>query len=202
MRDKWYGDNRDLVKWTTLVHIARACKLRSILQVPYWRPESEEELPRIVFSNSKIVVTREVWGFFRDIRKIVDLGDEVGISIGVIMDEFNPGERAVYLRCVRKHIAKVASPVLLFLDPDTGLQPKHVSAKHTTFEEVKDCWATLRPRDWLVLYQHARRQPGWEKPVEADLARLCNGARVKVARSEKIGKDVLFLCAEKLDYGK
>ena len=37
MRDLYYADNRDLVKWAVLVHIAHTHKLRSIIQVPYWR---------------------------------------------------------------------------------------------------------------------------------------------------------------------
>jgi len=194
MRDKWYGDDRDLVKWTTLVHIAHTYNLRSILQVSYWR--SEPGFPQILFSGNKVSVPQPVWKFFRDIRKAASLGNKIGISVNVIADEFKPQERAAYLRCVKKHITNATSPLLLFLDPDTGLQPKNAKAQHTTIEEVKELWKTLKPKDWLVLYQHARREVSWDKTIEDQFIRLCGGGRVKTARSEKIGRDVLLLCAE------
>ena len=88
-------------------------------------------------------------------------------------------------------------PRLVFLDPDTGLEPGTANETHATKVEIQDVWSALRPKEWLVLYQHARREKDWESGVGAELSQLCDGAEVATARSEKIGTDVAFLCVEK-----
>jgi hypothetical protein len=37
MQDQWYGDKRDLVKWGTLLELARKYQVTQILQVLYHR---------------------------------------------------------------------------------------------------------------------------------------------------------------------
>ena len=37
MQDTWYGDHRDVVKWGTLVHLARSEEIRTIVQVAFLR---------------------------------------------------------------------------------------------------------------------------------------------------------------------
>lgn len=49
MRDIWYSDNRDLVKWGVLAHIARTQFLKTIVQVPYWRQEMRQ--PHFFFAK-------------------------------------------------------------------------------------------------------------------------------------------------------
>ena len=38
MRDKWYSDNRDLLKWGVLLTLAERYAAKHILQVLYYRP--------------------------------------------------------------------------------------------------------------------------------------------------------------------
>ncbi len=35
----WYGDNRDLVKWSVLVHLAKMNTAKRILQIAYFRDD-------------------------------------------------------------------------------------------------------------------------------------------------------------------
>lgn len=195
MREVWYSDNRDLVKWATLIHVARVHQLRSIVQVPYWRPEPIR--PQFVFQNARTAVPDEVWLFFRDIRQVERLGKKCGIDVRVVIDQFSPADRGAYAQAVKRHLQKSHRPALLFLDPDTGIEPKTASVKHTTREENTSYWGELQKRDWLVLYQHARCERSWIKSLADQLGTLCVGARIEVARSEKIGKDVAFFCVEK-----
>jgi hypothetical protein len=44
MRNQWYGDNRDLVKWGVLLELARRHRAKHILQVLYLRPTTWELL--------------------------------------------------------------------------------------------------------------------------------------------------------------
>ena len=86
---------------------------------------------------------------------------------------------------------------MVFLDPDTGLEPCSVNEKHTTKHEIHHIWCSLDPGEWLVLYQHARREPEWWSRIEREFSKLCGGAPVDMARSEKVGRDAAFLCVER-----
>ena len=38
MKDIWYADNRDIIKWSVLLRLAEQYKAAQILQVAYYRP--------------------------------------------------------------------------------------------------------------------------------------------------------------------
>jgi hypothetical protein len=195
MREIWYSDNRDLVKWGVLVTLARANSLQTIVQVPYWR--SERKRPHFSFKQKRAPIPDEVWTFFRDLKQIERLGDQCGSKIKVIRDQFTHTNRKRYSDSLIQQLKPCTRPLLLFLDPDTGLEPNHRKVTHTSEEEIRDAWAALHARDWLVFYQHARRDKGWVASASAQLSKLCDQAKVNVARSESVGKDVAFLCVEK-----
>jgi len=44
MRNQWYSDNRDLVKWGVLLEVAGRHRAKHILQVLYLRPNTWESL--------------------------------------------------------------------------------------------------------------------------------------------------------------
>jgi len=86
---------------------------------------------------------------------------------------------------------------VLFLDPDTGLQPQRCRSEHTTIEEVQALWPVLKAGEWLVLYQHARHTPNWRESVANELSSLCDNMKAYIIRSNDVGKDVAFICIEK-----
>ena len=196
MRDKYYSGNRDLVKWATLTHIASKYKLQTILQVPYWRPETA--CPHFNFIGNRVAVSGKVWAFFRNIHSVTRLGPEIGVMIAVVKTEFDPNRRGDYLSEVKTMIQQARRPLVLFLDPDTGLQPATCRPEHTAIEEIDALWPILKPREWLVLYQHARHSPNWRKSVSDQLSSLCNNTAANVVRSDDVGKDVAFICIEKV----
>jgi hypothetical protein len=195
MREVWFSDNRDLIKWGVLTHFARAYALRTIVQVPYRRPEGAR--PHFIFGSERLPVADDVWQFFRDMRRIEELGDEIGVEVKIVSEEFNHGNRILYSDDISRHLKDCVRPVLLFLDPDTGMQPKRLEVTHVTEIEVGRAWADLREGDWLVFYQHARHESNWVSEVAQQLSRVCEGGSVEVARSENIGRDVAFLCVAK-----
>jgi hypothetical protein len=195
MRDKWYADNRDLLKWATLAHIARAQRLQTIVQVPYWRPE--EFRPHFCFRGKNLPVSDEVWGFFRNIHHITQLSPKIAVSINIVAAHFNPNRRETYIAEVHTKIKESKRPLLLFLDPDNGLQPNKCSPKHTSVEEINKFWYYLKPQEWLVLYQHARRTPDWDASVARQLSSLCGQPDIQITRSHDVGHDVAFICVEK-----
>ena len=40
MRDWWYGDKRDIVKWGAILVLARKQSINTVLQVALYRPDS------------------------------------------------------------------------------------------------------------------------------------------------------------------
>ena len=195
MRDRYYSDNRDLVKWAAIVHIASEYGLRTILQVPYWRPEKKH--PNFTFMGNSVPVPKKVWMFFRGINNIVRLEREIGLSIVVFDTMFDPKQRAAYISEVKNKIMAARRPLVLFLDPDTGLQPKKCGPKHTATTDIQELWPLLIPGEWLVLYQHARRVSNWGKSVATEVSSLCGNIPPHIVRSEDVGKDVAFICVQK-----
>lgn len=195
MRERWFADDRDLVKWSSLLYIARRHRLARIVQVAYIRTD---EKPLVAIAGEEIAVDPAVWSFFRDLNRVTELGTTSGIPIEVIADPFDPRQRSAYASLVVTAI-RAAHPeaLLLFLDPDTGLQPARAGGVHVSHEEVQKYWSALRPGEVLALYQHARHDTTWATEVERELSALCEGAPVHVARSKEVGKDVALLFAQK-----
>jgi hypothetical protein len=44
MRDRWYADNRDLIKWGVLLRLAGSFEPRRILQLGFYRPSEFGQL--------------------------------------------------------------------------------------------------------------------------------------------------------------
>lgn len=195
MRDKYYSDDRDLVKWATLTHIAMEFGLQTILQVSYWRPE--KVFPHFSFMGKRVPISNKVWTFFRNIHNISRLGQKIGISIAVVDRLFNPDQRDAYVFEVKTKIQQAKRPLALFLDPDIGLQPKRCCPEHTATWEIQALWPILKKREWLILYQHARRNSNWRESVADELSSLCGNMKAHVIQSDDVGKDVAFICIEK-----
>jgi len=197
MLELWVADPRDLIKWGVLVQLARDKKLRTIVQVPYLRKKG---LPHFCFDNERLRIAPEVWDFFRNIKSVERLGKKVGVTVKVIKEEFSPtaAGRKAYLDCIGRHLQACERPLLLFLDPDTGLEPTKATVEHATESEIKHAWhEELQRGDWLVLYQHRRRGLALKaviKDVSRQVSEICGVESVKVARSEEVGKDVALLC--------
>jgi hypothetical protein len=68
MQDIWYGDKRDRVKWSALVHLARAQQLSKIIQVAFYRAGKEYELEPDTGIAPQVATLAHVK--FQDIQKI------------------------------------------------------------------------------------------------------------------------------------
>jgi hypothetical protein len=197
MRDFWYSDNRDLLKWALLIHLADKHKLKTIIQVPFWRRENKQMY--FTLRDKRIPIPDEVWSFFRDIRHIKQLGSKCGITLKVVGEEFTHPERLKYSTLVVQYLKGCKGSLLLFLDPDTGLEPQKPNEKHVSLKELQNAWANLHVGDFMVLYQHARREKNWCKNVKDQVSKACgvDVDNVDVAYSEDIGRNVAFFCIEK-----
>jgi len=192
MQDRWYGDNRDLVKWGTLLELARIYQVKQILQVLYHRPN---EWNPIEVDGKLVQIPNEVIQHFRDSKSIVNLKSSVPIE--VLGETF--ADRKRHLQNVigrvqdQKEIKKI-----VFLDPDTGIQPAgKASLKHALESELKLIWNSLSREDVLVFYQHQRRIPDWIDTIQNQFASAIGVQNVKRAKAPRIAPDVVFFYAQK-----
>ena len=154
MRDQWYADNRDLVKWGVLVTLAQQYAPRHILQVLYYRPST---WAGIELDGEKVPLPEPVVRHFRQAAAISQIN--VPTAVEVIADTF--ANREEYHRMVIERIrARISSPGIVFLDPDTGLEARVPSLDHVLTTELATIWAELNADDVLVFYQHQTNRNG------------------------------------------
>ena len=196
LHEKWYADKRDVVKWGTLVLLARKHKLRTIIQVPFLREVRGSDNPILRSGRDAWPIPAEVWSHFRSIGGVTRLGRRCNLTIQVIPDVFRHHKRAKYVGRVIAAVRSQRGRKAVLLDPDTGIEPSRLTAEHVGCDEVTRVWQALSRGDWLVLYQHQRRAAGWLTEVQEKFARACDAAPTRVFVSDS-ARDVAFVAAAK-----
>lgn len=194
MRDQWYGDDRDVVKWSALIHVARREAVTDILHVAMYRPS--QPVAPVATALGLVAPPDEVLAHFRDLDNIQRLAQATGVTIEVFKDLFT--HRSAYFRRVCDRIQALERPVVVFLDPDIGLEPEQGGPEHVTSDEIAMVFAALRPADLLVCYQHARRQKGWRGRARRAFANAPGlpSFEVEVLESELV-RDILLFAVKK-----
>jgi len=193
VKDTWYADQRDLVKWGTLALLAERHSLAAIVQVAYLRPGTRGAL---LNGKGEVPISPAVWSFFRDVTAVRSLGDLLHRRIVVIDAPFIPQRRRQYRQAVVESVRSVASSKIVLLDPDTGIAPAKPSGKHVTTEDIAAVWEILQSGDWLAVYQHQSRSKTWKHDARDRFAAVC-GNDVELYSAPKITADVLFLARRK-----
>jgi len=199
MRDKWYGDNRDLIKWGILLELGRSYGSKHILQVLYYRPTVWAKLE---VDGKRVSLNFAVIEHFRSASSIKTLRRSPPIeTIETVSEDCK--NRIKYQNIVLDKIrSRVDPPGIVLLDPDTGLQPKSgAGATHVSEKELAEIWKALLPRDVLVLYQHKTNRNGseWipEKKEQFETALGIKKGAAKLGQSKDIANDVAFFYARK-----
>jgi hypothetical protein len=190
MRDRWYGDNRDLVKWGVILHLAREYRVTRILQVAYLRRSDWEplEIDGVCHPISEAVIRH-----FRRVQNVTALSTTPPIEVV----DFPFSDRSIYMTQVCAALAGSQSEKdLVFLDPDTGLAPKKPRLDHVLDSELSQIWGQMRNGDVLVFYQHQTNKAGrpWvgAKREQFEDALCLPRGGAKLARGPKIAPDVAF----------
>jgi len=195
MRDQWYGDNRDLVKWGVLLELVRRHRAKHVLQVLYLRPS---KWGRLEIDGDEFDFPEAVVRHFRRTTAVCAI--ECPAQIEVIEKTFE--NRGEYLQTVLKRIrSRTHLPGIVFLDPDTGLEPSVAGPEHVLESELAAIWHELGERDVLVFYQHQTNRSGtpWVEPKKAQFERALKieAGSAKMARADGIARDVAFFFVEK-----
>jgi hypothetical protein len=196
MRDRWYGDNRDLVKWTVLAHLARVNSAQHILQIAYFR---HDDFSAVEIDGERLDIPIAVKTHFRNIRRIEELSLPAKIRV------FDPvfRNREEYLDEAKGFISSFSDGKrIVFLDPDTGLEPaKKASLNHALDKDLKCFWCTLKTGDILVLYQHQTNRNGeeWKEPKRSQFEKAikATSGTAKIAHGTELAHDVILIYAVK-----
>lgn len=213
MRDRWFGDNRDLIKWGGIKILCIDKGINKVLWVAYLR---EDNWTKIKFDDctEEKSVPVEVVNLFKSIRKNLNrLITEWNLDIILIDNEcgvtYNKENRQKYTNLVCNYIEKdTDKKKVVFLDPDTGLQPKRLSETTVAPKEVKEIWDKLNGGDYLVFYQHKSRDKEWIRKRKKALADICGlpddkkihmwlAQKSAKNNSAKLANDVAFFFLEK-----
>lgn len=195
MQDRWYADNRDLVKWGVLLRLAETYNARRVLQLAFYRSNT---FGQVVIDGQRQNIPAEVIAHFRDIRKIASINSTLRVTVFDAVFE----DRTAYLDAVLKLLAAFAGErCIVFLDPDTGLQPQNPGLEHVLDAEAQTIWHGMKQGDVLVFYQHQTNRIGqpWIEPKRVQLAKALEVGpdSIKVAQAPEIANDVVFFFSQK-----
>ncbi len=87
------------------------------------------------------------------------------------------------------------SKVLVFLDPDTGIEPKRAGNEHLRRSDISRICECLRVGEKLVVYQHASRSKDWQEIASNNLLPLAATTKTVLSEpycEENTAKDVCF----------
>lgn len=195
MREQWYADKRDLVKWASLVYLARECRASRIIQVTFSHGDTQPwEKCRLLKNESvKVPFPREVWKHFRRLERINGLARRTGIRIEVFRSSWTYKARHQYVKNLRHRLDQlIGTRLIVFLDPDTGIEPQTADLRHVKKSEIKTIFDALEPGNCLVLYQHSRRSKSWIKDTKKSFAAAIAPSRQKVQTLRSAGDSSVF----------
>jgi len=197
MRNQWYGDERDLVKWGTLLHLAKTHGAVRIVQVAYLRPDEKEYA--LYSKSGSFQIDPAILDHFRDLSDIQRLSESSGVEIDVFKDPFG-GIRNDYHNRLTQYLVGYPDPKIVFLDPDTGIAPANFNYKHVKPDEIRTVFDSLKTGDVLVFYQHARqRVRTWREDTLNDFIQALDKTEneVDMITGNGIANDVAFFIAKK-----
>ena len=202
MRPEWYGDNKDLVKWTVILRTAVESSISNILWVAYY---SESTYRQIKIDNQSYELPQELKDVFKNpttLTKITTF-DNWEIKIQPVFDRFNNKDRLGYHNKIIAIIERANQPYILFLDPDTGIQPKKPDGRHITNNEIETLWDKISTGSVMIIYQHRpQRAKGkeWIITKKEQLAGILGLDRKHISIGEsEIAKDVILFIVKKHD---
>jgi hypothetical protein len=196
VRDIWYADNRDLLKWGVLLGLAGHFDAARILQLAFYRPG---EFGRLMIDGQHQDIPEEVIAHFRNLRTIGNLGSKVRVTV------FDPPfrDRAAHLQAVLALLpAFVQERCIVFLDPDTGLEPRMPSLEHVLASEARAIWDAMKAGDVFAFYQHQTNRAGqpWIETKQAQLADALGMPTdaIKIASGPTIAQDVVLFYTQRM----
>ena len=195
MRDRWYADNRDLIKWGILLRLAGSFEASRILQLAFYRPS---KFGQLVIDGQAHSIPQEVIAHFRNLRTIGSISSEIRVTVFDSVFEDRPTHLQEVLALLP---AFGRERCIIFLDPDTGLEPQNPSLDHVLNDEAGTIWTNMKNGDIFAFYQHQTNRAGqpWIEPKRSQLAEALQVQpdAIKMAQAPDIANDVVFFFIQK-----
>lgn len=147
--------------------------------------------------DGRVLLAAAVWEHFSDLRHIRRLAQATGTRIIVFDEPFDPSRRRDYVSAVVSRLATIESPKIVFLDPDTGIEPGASGPEHVAKADLLAIWAALSAKAILALYQHADHSSTWRRQRARKMAEACAGSPVHFIIGPGMAADVAMLWCEK-----
>jgi hypothetical protein len=193
MKDQYYSDSRDVVKWTVLVRLAREHGLTTILQIAMLTPndrtsqgrqrndprDADPVVARFFAEERKTPIVEDA--SLKRVNRINRLGSQFRppIRIAVISDSFLNDDRGTYFASVCQRMPNDMQ-IVAFADPDIGIAIGRPSSKHVTEEELGQVWSRLNTGSLLAVFQYEQRRKYWLNDSRRRFARALHLQEVEV----------------------
>jgi len=161
MQDRWFGDNRDLVKWGAVSYLSNQYPQHTVCPILYYTKPPGHGNKNLGLKHSN--GTSQSIGFSQFILNIFPSNCFLyysqlskGIKLSWPLLALNSEN---YLQDIIKYMNNISSPCIVFLDPDTGIEPSSGgNNKHARKAHIKHIWDNiLKKDDILAIYQHISR---------------------------------------------
>ena len=208
MKDIWFSDSRDIVKWGVLAHLAKPPHKTLAVQLAFYRQEkpSQYKLRHLTGSTTQNHIEFPelvLRAFERRIDQIKEktLGINLELYDAPFKGQYSGGStyRDRYITTFLNWLTATRKErtVVLLADPDTGLEPTKKGPEYIKETELQRLFEGLKDGDWLVLYQHAPRKTEWIEDHRGRLSRLLAGHAVEVFDCPEVAEDVAFFAVRK-----
>lgn len=197
MRDAWYADSRDLVKWGVLLRLAGIFEAGRVLQIAYYRPA---QFGQLVIDEKRYDIPEGVIAHFRNLRNTANIGSKVRVTVfdPVFQDRTDHQQAVLALLPAFAH-----ERCIVFLDPDTGLEPQNPTFDHVLGPEARAIWNAMKSGDVFAFYQHQTNRAGqpWIEPKRLQLAKAIavSERALKIAGGPDIAQDVVLFYVQKTE---
>lgn len=176
MKNQYYGDSRDVAKWTVLVRLARMHALSSTIQIAMLTPDdrskhggqrddpadADTDVRRFFAEERAFFARNPGWRSITRARRLAESMNPP-LSIEAIDERFRHGNRGAYFGNIINRLSGFGRSTVAFLDPDVGIATARATEKHVTTGELRQVWETLNRGSVLVVFQFEQRQMGWRE---------------------------------------
>lgn len=176
MQDRFFGDRKDVWKWSVAINAALEHPQARIIYVAMLRKDFGNDFAEVPKARRDVrdffAEQREQWHLeTRRVERVTQLKEATGVDIILIGQGFSARTRAKYFRAVCEKVSATRDRCVVLIDPDNGL-PKGEEAKphHISPDELKAVWRDMKKGDTLVLYQSRWHLTGWQEALRRIVA--------------------------------
>ena len=178
MKNLWYGDLKDHVKWQSLMQIARGAEITRVYYV-VMRTESMQAGNVVSGLEGGPEVDDDISAgvnnYFRwhnVVELVKPMGAVFGIEIELEARRFTDATRAQFFERVLHKIQGPNEPTVWFFDPDTGMETaaSEVGVKHVALDELRCAYGAMPAGHRLVCFQNSWRDANWRTLARQRLA--------------------------------